>query len=412
MRSLRDRLAQFDRTPRPSAPAPAASAERVDDPLRALLDGGAEWVGAAPTGHLRIEETLDESPGPGWECVPAEAWRLFGAEVPRGDHWVVLDTETTGLESGTGTLVFLVGLVHWQAERVRRVQLFLPEPAGEAGFLEALSAELAPADALLSYNGRGFDVPRLRSRLRLQRMETAVLDRTHLDLLFPARRLLRHGLPDVRLQTLEREILGRPRHDDLPGEFAPEVYRCLLADARDTGLDAVVLHNARDVERLPPLARWLARCVGPQPPIELPPEGRLEAGRLHAERGDPQWACALFEELAHAPERELRRGARERLASMLRRAGRFDEAAAIWRAQVEEFPADLQARVELAKLCEHRLGDLEGAREAVVDALRRGREFGALGRVEGAGHDTRRELDHRLRRLRRKIARRGGDARG
>lgn len=390
MRSLRDRLAQFDR-PAHAKPAHPPATSPTGSPLAGLLDAGALWVGTPPTGHLRLEVELPtplESP---WQAIPAPAWGLLGATTPAADHWVVLDTETTGLESGTGTLVFLVGLLHWTPTRTWKVQLFLPEPAGEAGLLRALAGELATVDAVLSYNGRGFDVPRLRSRLHLQRMDVACLERVHLDLLFPARRLLRPTFGDVRLGTLERELLRRPRTDDLPGEFAPEVYRSLIADGVDGGLAAVVLHNARDVESLPEIAGWLARAVLDPSSVEIAAEGCLAVARLHLLRGDRVRAESLLRDLVDGPEPGLRVHARRELAVLLRRDRRYDEAAHVWRSQIEELPSDVGAHVELAKLCEHRLGDLHAAQACVL---------GAMG--QDRAHD---ELDRRLQRIRRKLRR-------
>ena len=393
MRTLRERLSQFDRPGLQAvSPAPAPRSAAAGAPFDALIEAGAVWVGEAPTGHLRLESELGPPLDAPWEMVPAAAWNLLGAPLPAADHWVAFDTETTGLESGTGTLVFLVGLLHWTPTRTWKVQLFLPEPAAERGLLQALAQEFETVDAVLSYNGRAFDLTRLRSRFLLQRLDPQVLDRPHLDLLFPARRLLRRSLGDVRLGTLERVVLNRPRTDDLPGEFAPEVYRSLLADRIDAGLEAVVLHNARDVESLPLLARWLARAVLEPASIGLAPLACLEVARLHLLRGERTRAELMLRALGADPAPVLRLRARRELAGLLRRERRFEEAAQIWRQQIDEFPSDVLARVELAKLCEHRLGDLGGAHAIVLGALVHER-------------DRRAELDRRLQRIRRKLQR-------
>jgi uncharacterized protein len=402
VRSLRERLAQFEPPPRSSrAQVPAPLRE---DALATLLRAGAVRVGEGPTSHLRIEAQASVTMGPPWEILPQPVWKLCATPVPVGDHWIVLDTETTGLESGTGTLVFLIGLLHWTSSGLRRVQLFLPEPAGEGGMLDALARELQDADALISYNGRAFDAARLRARLHLQRRPVEILDLPHLDLLVPVRRLLRRTLEDLRLSTIERHVLGHARVDDLPGEFAPEVYRTLQVEGRDAGLDAVLLHNARDIAHLPSVAAWIADALLRAPSGALASEVRLEVARLHALRGEREVASQSLRELTEAPEADVRRLARAELAVLLRRAGDYERAAAVWRSQIEESPSDLRARVEYAKLCEHRLRDLDAAQAAVAEAMQRDAIARALGTSAGFGED----LGHRLRRIRRKLARGAG----
>lgn len=401
MKSLRERLKQFDR-PAGARPEPVRTG---DDPLHAVLAAGATWVGNAPTGHLRLEETSPAIDDP-LEVVGLDACRRLCGEVPRGNHWVVLDTETTGLESGTGTLVFLVGLVHWTPTRTWRVQLLMPEPAAESSMLEALAAELDGADLLISYNGRSFDVPRLRTRMHLQRQDPSVLDRPHLDLVHPARGLLGGWLAQRRQIDLESALLGLPRHDDLPGSHAPEVYRTLLADGVDTGLIGVVEHNARDVDRLVDLAQWFARCVDDHPDPRLPLPVHLATARWLARRGAWEAAEVRLRDLVEQDEHAIVVGARRLLADGLRRQRRFDEAVRQWEQIVAASPHDVEAHVECAKLLEHRLQDLDSAHDVVTRALRAAVDRRTLDPSAPSVHAA---LVHRLRRLQRRRARGVGD---
>ena len=399
MKSLRERLAQFDRSgPRPDP------VRRDDDPLAALVAAGACWVGGPPTGHLRHEQVL-EPLGRDDAFDDATCPRLADVR-PTGDRWTVLDTETTGLESGTGTIVFLVGLLHWTPTERRRVQLFLPEPAGEAGLLRAVAAELDGSGLLITYNGRSFDVPRLRTRMRLQRLDAEALERPHLDLVHPARRLLRGWLDARRQIDLERELLGQSREDDLPGSHAPEVYRALLADGRDVGLRGVMEHNARDVDRLCALAAWFARAVAPE--ASVVPEVDLAAARLLARRGRWDEAEPRLRRLVDGPPGGTSTAARRLLADGLRRQRRYEEAAQQWRRIAETAPHDVEAFVEWAKLCEHRLRDFDQAQDVVRRALRAATDRRTLDPSSPAVHA---DLVHRLRRIERRRGRGGIDAR-
>lgn len=397
MKSLRERLAQFDRaTPvRNKARAPIAPA------LGALLEAGARWEDEGPSGHLRLDRVLDASAVPSARPV-AEDFERLGLRAPVGSRWTALDTETTGLESGTGTLVFVVGLLHWEPAGARLVQLFLPEPAGEGPFLEAMLAELADTDLLLSYNGASFDLPRLRSRLRLHRLDESLLSLPHLDLLHPTRRVVRDWLLDSRLGRIEREVLDRAREHDVPGEEAPRLYRELQIERRDAGLRGVLEHNAVDIETLPHLARWLCGVYRGECPV--PPRARLAVARALVERGRPGEAETHLETLV-AEETGADRCDAYALLARLARRRLDDDAAHRWLSRwIEESPRDTSALVEMAKLCEHRRRDLGGARDCVRRAL--DAESLRMGLGVPPGARAARPLLHRLRRIERKIARR------
>src|SRR5947209_8676479 len=82
----------------------------------------------------------------------------LAAVSPR--DFVYVDTETTGL-GGAGALVFLAGVARFDGSMLRLRQYLLPAPHYEGGLLGGLAEELANAGALVSYNGKSFDLPLL-----------------------------------------------------------------------------------------------------------------------------------------------------------------------------------------------------------------------------------------------------------
>lgn len=410
-KSLRERLARFDRAPAP--PARPAREPGAPDPLLGLYDLGARPLGEGETRCFLIEEELGAGAAPGapGACIDAEAWwRLCGeARPPRGPLGVI-DTETTGLESGAGALVFLVGLLVWDEGRLRLLQWFLPEPAGEERMLGAMLDELDGLAGLVSYNGRGFDLPRLRNRLRMHRLPEEALARPHLDLLHPARRLFRHALEDCRQPRMEELLLGTRRHDDLPGSEAPAVYQALLHEGRDAGLARVASHNRSDLLGLLGIAGRMAGLVSD--PLGqgrgLPGSARLATARLLAARGRPQEAQRVLEELAARAGGRVQRGALWELGLLHRRAGRWREAHACFAPLARRGGRRVEALVELAKLEEHRLSR---PRRALVHAQRALAELDARAQLGGAsprGQEQRQAVLHRLRRLQRRCGRLGG----
>src|SRR5690606_16858678 len=104
---------------------------------------------------------------------------------------LLFDTETTGLAGGTGTLPFVVGLGWFEAGRLRLCQLLLERPGQEAPILRFLESRLEKASCLVTYNGKTFDWPLIRSRFVMNRLPPP-RPRPHLDPLHCARRVFRH----------------------------------------------------------------------------------------------------------------------------------------------------------------------------------------------------------------------------
>lgn len=239
--------------------APAASGE-LQGQLRRLLGlRGAtapRTALAAPAGtRLAPGLYLVES------RVAADAPLLLhlpGAEnapVPR-ERLVCFDTETTGLAGGVGTKAFMLGVAQWQAGQLVVRQLYLTALAGEAAMLDTFAAWLAPDSILVSYNGRSYDAPLLKGRYRLQRREHPFEGRPHLDLLHVVRRAYRGVWANCRLATVERELLGIVREDDLPGAQAPAAWLAFLRGEGSRDLGRVIAHNRQDLHSLAALLQW------------------------------------------------------------------------------------------------------------------------------------------------------------
>lgn len=162
-------------------------------------------------------------------------------------RWAFLDTETTGLAGGSGTLAFLVGVGAITPGGFVLKQYFVRQPAEEASLLSALAADLASFDVLVTYNGKAFDVPLLETRFLMNRQKAPFPRLQHVDLLFGARRLWRLKLESCRLQDLERRILGYERVDDVGGAFIPNLYFDFLRRRDARPLEPVFFHNALDI---------------------------------------------------------------------------------------------------------------------------------------------------------------------
>jgi uncharacterized protein YprB with RNaseH-like and TPR domain len=197
------------------------------------------------------------------------------------ERWAFLDTETTGLAGGSGTLAFLVGIGSITPAGFGLKQYFLRQPAEEPSLLSALTADLANYDVLVTYNGKAFDVPLLETRFLMNRQKAPFARLQHVDLLYGARRLWRLKLESCRLQDLERRILGHERVGDVGGGFIPNLYFDYLRRSDPGPLEPVFFHNAIDILSL--------ACLTAVVPQAFREPARLTHGAELA--GLARWLC-------------------------------------------------------------------------------------------------------------------------
>ena len=382
--------------------------------LAAAVDG--EWL-ATPLGSI----VRREPPAFHLPLERARLARLPGQPAPEVPL-VCLDTETTGLGTAAGTVAFLVGLGWWEGSCFRQLQLLLPDHADEPALLAAVEAVIPPDAWLVTYNGRGFDWPLIVTRYRLLRRPPPA-HAGMLDLLPQVRRLFRYRLGDARLATVERELLGVHRVDDVAGWEIPGRYLAFLRGGGAGPLVPVVAHNAEDVCSLARLLALLdARYADPDLRRTAPPGDlvALARGYTRARRHADALACleeaeagwrppALGTEAwpfgAPAPSSAAlgRDRTRAERARTLRRLGRADESLRAWEALAAAGgPLAALAWVECAKLHEHRRADHAAALRATETAgsiLERDRLLGRPDRAaEVALAGRRRRLRLRLRR--------------
>lgn len=157
------------------------------------------------------------------------------------------DTETTGLAGGVGTRAFMIGVAAWKDDVLTVRQLYLTAIAGERAMLQIFSDWLSPETVLVSYNGKSYDAPLLKGRLRINRVDHRLGELPHIDWLHPTRRVYKHHLPNCKLATIEREVLRIIREDDLPGSEAPAAWLAYLRGQSSVNLARVLDHNRQDV---------------------------------------------------------------------------------------------------------------------------------------------------------------------
>ena len=334
-----------------AASHPPTGESRVPDELRA-----AGWREIAPYVFVRDGEA-DVPP----RVAGADAAsQLLPAECRIGDclFW---DTETTGL-AGAGTVIFLVGCGWVEGPRVRFHQVFLADFPGEQRFLEHLRDLFSRFQAFVSYNGKAFDCTILKTRLVMSGVTMAL--GYQLDLLYLARRFWRRLLDNCRLTTIEQEVLGVQRGDDIPGWMAPEIYFDSLRSGVLGQLPAVFEHNEADVLALVRLLAIvngvLAGDANREPAVGV---DRRAVGSFLLQQGDGRGA-RMLREAYHTGDED----AGHVLGLHFKRAADWRAAVALWQDMVRAH-GSLRAAVELSKYYEHRARDLQAALSAIAPFL-------------------------------------------
>ena len=205
-----------------------------------------------------IEATLPCDPVPQQLCG---AFDRREAMIPTSDV-LFFDTETTGLAGGTGTRAFMIGSAQWRSDGLHVRQWLMTTLSAERDLLVAFADTLHADIMLASYNGKSYDAPLLATRFRLARLRNPLAGLAHIDLLYPTRRRYRGRWENCRLATIERQVLGVVREDDLPGSEAPAAWLGYLRGGSARNLRRVADHNCQDLKSLAGLLPHLAEPDG------------------------------------------------------------------------------------------------------------------------------------------------------
>ena len=345
-------------------------------------------------GPVNLGSLLDVRPNVLWDAGRASALHNMDAR-----KLLFLDTETTGLSGGTGTYVFLVGVAYISDDSREVVvrQYFLSDIGAEKALLHALNDLFSNFSAILTFNGKSFDWPLLETRYIYSRLRCVLKDPPHLDLLGTSRRLWKDRLESCSLEMLESHVLGVKRGYDVPGWRIPSLYFQYLRAGHAGHIVPVFDHNEHDLLTLMALTSHVGRILDSPDEHDLQAAECLGLGKLYEDMGKfPESLRAYERALSLDPSPELKAVALRRLSFLYKHLQQREEAVAIWVNMTTEGTDLMFPYLELAKHYEHRAKDYAAAAEYTLMAHIR-----ATNEVERA------ELDHRLNRIKGKVARVG-----
>ncbi|MCH7663337.1 MAG: ribonuclease H-like domain-containing protein [Chloroflexi bacterium] len=378
-------------------------------PIESLLDG---QLLESPYGETFVVETFyphDHRQGSvkltfsaPLEMISAWAHDERIASTPP-EAFAYLDTETTGLATGSGTYAFLVGVARFESDGFRLAQFFLRDPAEEPALLAALNEFLAPAETLVTFNGKAFDVPLLEARYITNAAPSPLGGIAHIDMLHLARRIWSNRLPSRTLLYLEEHILGATRaEEDVPGWMIPGLYFDFIRSGDARPLKGVFYHNAMDILSMAALTSLAAHMLA-EPLNEAVdhPQDLAAIGYLYEDLGLIEKAAGVMQAaLDKDMSPDIQARTIKRLSILHRRQGNHDAAISLWWQAAAD--RSIFAHEELAKHYEHRAHDLPEALRWTQAAL------AIINSPETPRYEHvhwQAPLEHRLARLERKIAR-------
>jgi len=279
---------------------------------------------------------------------------------------VFLDTETTGLSGGAGTVAFEIGVGFLEKRGFIIKQYVMRDYHEEAAMLSEIASLLRRFDTIVTFNGKSFDLPLLESRMLLNRIRMPLTQMPHFDLLHVMRRVYKLRLKRCNLSALEEAVLGYRRKDDLPGSQVPQRYFDYIKTREFALLEDVLRHNFVDVKSLAALTGHICG-VFRSPQMLENPQDLFGVGCTLMKSGRKQRARNCFKILGHST---LSAQAHMHLAASYKRDKDWQEVISSCQNMIASGEGGIWPYIELAKYYEHIEHDIDRAMSFSIAALR------------------------------------------
>ncbi|HOJ10559.1 MAG TPA: ribonuclease H-like domain-containing protein [Clostridiales bacterium] len=311
--------------------------------------------------------------------------------------FLFLDTETTGLSGGTGTVAFLIGTGFFKDDVFIVRQYFMRDYDEEIAMLKALNHLAVSYKGLVTFNGKAFDWNLMQTRYTFSRIKIPIEEILHIDLLYPARRIWGSSLDSCSLSSLEENILGEYRVNDIPGAMIPSVYFKYLEDRDAREIKRVIKHNEQDVLSMVSLLLKINDLL--QNPIantECEHE-LLGLGRIFEACGENENFIECLENCLNSENIFVKETASKKLSQIYKKTGNYEKAVEYWNSMISDRETlNIYPLIELAKYYEHKEKNIFKALEITEKAVQLSLKMGINNSI------YREDLKKRLTRLTRK----------
>ncbi len=212
------------------------------------------------------------------------------------DKILFFDLETTGLAGGTGTYPFLAGIGYFSDNSFKVQQVFLLDYAYEYAYLMHLNELFKSYEVIITFNGKSYDIPLINTRYKIHKIPYELKFPAHIDLLHPSRNLWKQSLENVKLKTLESNILGYERIGDIPGSEIPSAYFEYLTQGKVDDIVRVFEHNVYDIVSLACLSQSITQLIIPENTSHIHSAEELSGtGKLYYLRKEYESAIIFYE---------------------------------------------------------------------------------------------------------------------
>ena len=318
-------------------------------------------------------------------------------------NFLFLDVETTGLSGGVGTVAFLIGVGFFKDNEFIVRQYFMRDYNEEIAMLNALNLLFQSYEGLVTFNGKAFDWNMIHTRYTFNRIRLAADEVSHIDLLFPSRRIWKGKLESCALSSLEENILEEYRVDDIPGALIPSVYFKYVIDRDAREIKRVVKHNEQDILSMVSLIFKINNML--EDPLSEAECGHelIGLGKMFESTGEYDAVIDCLEKCMKSEDPFVKETALRKLSQIYKRNNEYEKAVRYWKDMIsnKEIPS-IFSLIELAKYYEHKVKDIPKAIEMTNKALEVSLKLGIDNSVSIHKTNLKADLKKRLDRLMRK----------
>ncbi|MCD4664925.1 MAG: ribonuclease H-like domain-containing protein, partial [Bacteroidales bacterium] len=240
----------------------------------------------------------------------------------------------------------------------------------EPAMLHSIHDLMKLYNSIISFNGKSFDLPLLKSRFIFHRIKTEFAEPVHLDLLHAARRVWKNSLPDCNLSTLEHQVLKVYRDGDVPSYLIPHLYFEYLRTKDARPMKQIFYHNEIDILSMVTLTVILHH-IHKSPLQQLSNKTDLTTLAKHYENMQ-KWEknIAIYKALIGSEKNaERKKELGIKLGYCYKRSCQWEQAERLWLELIKQGNFRIEPFEELVKYYEHRVRNLKQAEQVVQTAL-------------------------------------------